>query len=132
MASTTYPGDLAEALRRLTVFLPRSWSGALATAVSLTISFIPQLMDEALAVRDAALGRGLGQRRSMFRRALSVGLPLAEATLRRADLTAEAILSRCYTPEPSVTIPEIGIIDILLVLASVLPSCSVYLMETVF
>lgn len=122
LAATTDPGDLAEAMRRLTRFLPKTWSGTLATAIALTVSFIPRLMDEALTVRDAAFSRGLGLRRSIFRRALFLGLPLAEATLRRADLTAEALLSRCHTTDPTVTLPSIGAIDIGIACACVLPS----------
>lgn len=121
LASTTDPADLAEALRQFTFFLPKSWSGRLAVSVSLTISFIPKLMDEALRVQDAALSRGLGQRRSIFRRALSLGLPMADATLRRADLTAEALISRCPDGEPKAAVPKIGPADILIFTLSVIP-----------
>ncbi|MCG8454272.1 MAG: energy-coupling factor transporter transmembrane protein EcfT [Spirochaetales bacterium] len=107
MAATTDPGDFATALRKLTKVLPKRWSGALATTVSLTISFLPRIFDESATIRDAALGRGLEQRRSILRRSHSIGLPLAEATLRRADLTAEALLSRCYVDDP--TPPEMHI-----------------------
>ena len=121
LASTTDPADLAEALRQFTFFLPKSWSGRLAVSVSLTISFIPKLMDETLRVQDAALSRGLGQRRSIFRRALSLGLPMADATLRRADLTAEALISRCPDGEPKAAVPKIVPADILIFTLSVIP-----------
>ena len=101
LAATTDPADLSEALRRLVFFLPRRWSGALASTISLTLSFLPVMLDEAASVRDAAFSRGLGGRRSLFRRALSLGLPLADAALRRADLTAEALLSRSFTDHPT-------------------------------
>ena len=122
MAATTDPGDFAAALRKLTAFLPKRWSGALATAVSLTISFLPRIFDESATIRDAALGRGLEQRRSILRRSISLGLPLAEATLRRADLTAEALLSRCYVDDP--TPPEMQITrqDLLATTLVILPS----------
>ncbi len=108
LASTTDPADLSEAIRRLTPFLPAKWSATLASTVGLTLSFLPALLDEAKTVRDAALSRGLGQRRSPFRRAWSLGLPLAEAALRRADLTAEALLSRSFSDEPTRTEMSIG------------------------
>jgi energy-coupling factor transporter transmembrane protein EcfT len=101
LASTTDPADLAGALRRLTAVLPSSWSGTLATAVSLTLAFIPRLLDEGATVRDAAFSRGLGERKSILRRSLSLGLPLAEATLRGADTVSEALLSRCYVDNPT-------------------------------
>jgi len=101
LASTTDPADLAGALRRLTAVLPSSWSGTLATAVSLTLAFIPRLLDEGATVRDAAFSRGLGERKSILRRSVSLGLPLAEATLRGADTVSEALLSRCYVDNPT-------------------------------
>lgn len=121
LTATTDPADLAGAVRKLTFFLPRSWSGTLATAISLTLAFIPQILDEAATVRDAAYSRGLGARRSILRRAVSLGLPIAEATIRRADLSSEALLSRCYTDTP--TTPDIHIrpFDIPVTLAVILP-----------
>lgn len=101
LASTTDPADLAGALRRLTAVLPSSWSGTLATAVSLTLAFIPRLLDEGATVRDAAFSRGLGERKSILRRSVSLGLPLAEAALRGADTVSEALLSRCYIDHPT-------------------------------
>ena len=101
LASTTDPADLAEAVRRVTRFLPRIWSAALASAFSLTLTFVPLILDEAATIRDAAFSRGLGQRRSILRRAVSLGLPMAEATLRRADRTAEALIARGYVPDPT-------------------------------
>ena len=121
LAATTDPADLAGAVRKITFFLPSSWSGSLATAISLTLAFIPQILDEGATIRDAAFSRGLGSRRSLFRRAVALGLPMAEATIRRADLTTEALLSRCYTDNP--TSPELRLrfSDVLLTLAVILP-----------
>ncbi len=102
LVSTTDPADLADAVRRIAFFLPRKWASALGSAVSLTLAFLPLLLDEASVVRDAAFSRGLGSRRSLLRRAVSLGLPLTENTLRRADLTAEAMLSRAFSGEPAV------------------------------
>ena len=121
LAATTDPADLAGAVRKITFFLPSSWSGSLATAISLTLAFIPRILDEGATIRDAAFSRGLGSRRSVFRRAVSLGLPMADATIRRADLTTEALLSRCYTDNP--TSPELRLrfSDVLLTLAVILP-----------
>lgn len=127
LASTTDPVDLSEALRQFTFFLPKTWSSRLAVSVSLTISFIPKLLDEALRVKDAALSRGLGQKRSVFRRAFSLGLPLAEAALRRADLTAEALLSRCPDGEPRISIPKVGASDIIIFILSAAPITAAFL-----
>jgi len=119
LAATTDPADLAGAVRRIT-----RW-GALATALSLTLAFIPRLFDEALIVRDAAFSRGLGQRRSMLRRATALGMPLAESALRRADLTTEALLSRAYVDDPTPPEMRIGARDILLTAAGLLPPLAV-------
>lgn len=112
LAATTDPSDLASALRRLTVFLPKTWSAAIATGLSLTISFIPVMMDDAATVRDAAASRGLSKRRGLIRRAVSLGLPMAEAALRRADLTSDALISRSYSADPTPTEMTIGKRDI--------------------
>ncbi len=120
-ASCTDPSDMAEALRRITFFLPKKWSGALAASVSLTISFIPRILDQAAAVNDAALSRALGERRSIFRRALSLGLPLADATLQKADITSEALISRCYTAESTPLDLKISIKDGIFTLVCIIP-----------
>ena len=118
---STDPADLAGAVRKITFFLPSSWSGSLATAISLTLAFIPRILDEGATIRDAAFSRGLGSRRSIYRRAVALGLPMAEATIRQADITAEALLSRCYTDSP--TSPELRLrfSDVLLTVAVILP-----------
>ncbi len=127
-SSFTDPAETAEALRRLTAFLPASWSSNLSSAVSLTIAFIPRIIDESATVRDAALSRALGERRSIFRRALALGLPLADATLRKADITSEALLSRCYTSDATPPLMSIRPRDIVLTFALViLPGIAVLL-----
>ena len=121
LAAATDPADLADAVRRITSFLPGNWSGALAAAISLTITCIPRLLDEAATVSDAALSRGLGERRSVFRWALSFALPLAEATLHRADLITEALLSRRFVHNPTPPTLRVTVRDWLLGGMSVLP-----------
>lgn len=129
LTATTDPADLAGAIRKLTGFLPASWSGSLATAISLTLAFIPQILDEGATVRDAAFSRGLGARRSILRRAVALGLPIAEATIRRADVTSEALLSRCYTDTP--TSPDIHIetFDLPITMAVILPPLGMVLLS---
>ncbi len=121
LAATTDPADLAGAVRKITFFLPLSWSGSLATAISLTLAFIPRILDEGATIRDAAFSRGLGSSRSVFRRAVTLGLPMAEATIRRADLTTEALLSRCYTDNPTSPEFRLRVTDVLLTLIVILP-----------
>ncbi|MCK5736484.1 MAG: hypothetical protein KAH21_08400, partial [Spirochaetaceae bacterium] len=57
----------------------------------------------------------------IFRRAVSLGLPMAEATLRRADITSEALLSRCYTDKPTSRELSLRFTDILITLTVILP-----------
>lgn len=121
LSATTDPSDLAAALRKIFFFLPSSWSSSLATAISLTLAFIPRILDEAAIIRDAAFSRGLGSRRSSLRRLVSLGLPIAEVTLRRTDLTTEALLSRCYSDNPTTPELHIRIRDLLLSLGVILP-----------
>ena len=121
LIATTDPGDFADTIRSLLGFLPASFTGALATAMSLTISFIPGILDVGINVRDTAMSRGLGLRKSIFRRALSLAMPMAAATLRRAHITCDALLSRAYTDNPTPAGLRIRPVDIGLFLAVILP-----------
>jgi len=122
LSATTDPADLSAAVRKMLFFLPSSWSSAMATAISLTLAFIPRILDEAIIIRDAAYSRGLDSRRSPLRRSVSLGLPLAEATLRRVDLTTEALISRCYSENPTPPDLHLRISDIIKTLAVILPA----------
>ena len=121
LASSTDPADLAGAVRKILSFLPKKWSGAVASALMLTISFLPLIMDETATIRDAALSRGLQNRKSIFRRAAVLALPMAESALKRSDLTAEALLSRCFTEDPTGPNLSVRSGDRLLFLAAVGP-----------
>ena len=141
LAATTDPWDLAAAIRKIFFFLPMRWRGSLATAISLTLAFIPVLLDDAATIRDAALCRGLrggrerkGKKRAMkwsfrikrayggmFRRALVLCLPMANAALRRADICAEALLSRCYVDNPTAVELKLKPFDLPLLLVLTAP-----------
>jgi len=149
LAATTDPWDLAAAIRRVFVFLPMRWRGGLAAAISLTLAFIPMLLDEAATVRDAALCRGLwgrGRKRTgragtirrgfraelifggLFRRALVLSLPMASAALRRADVCAEALLSRCYVDNPTAVQSKLALFDLPLALVLITPPVALALL----
>jgi energy-coupling factor transporter transmembrane protein EcfT len=121
LSSTTDPSEISGAVRKILYFLPDSWTAGLSTAISLTLAFIPGILDETAQIRDAAYSRGLGSRRSPFHRSVSLALPMAEAALRRADLTADALLSRCYDENPTPMEMHIRASDIWLSLSVILP-----------
>jgi len=121
LSATTDPADLASAIRKILFFLPAAWSGTLASAISLTLAFIPRLLDEVSTIRDAAFSRGLGSNRSLIRRSVSLGLPMAEAALRQADVTGDALLSRCFSESPTPGEFRLGLTDLLLIFSVVLP-----------
>lgn len=100
-ASTTNPADVSGALRSLLFLLPRRFSGRVATAVSLTLAFVPLLLDEARTVGEAAASRGSGSRRNPLVRVGSLAGPLLGGLLRRVDLVADALLSRGYVDDPT-------------------------------
>ena len=147
LATTTDPWDLAAAIRKIFFFLPIKWRGSLATAISLTLAFIPMILDEAVTVRDAALCRGLRRKGwkmqtgaagrvfkvkriygGMFRRALVLGLPVASATLRRADLCAEALLSRSYVNDPTAVESKLSLSDLSLAFMLIAPPLTLTLL----
>ena len=128
LAATTDPADLAGAVRKITCFLPSSWSGSLATAISLTLAFIPRILDQGATIRDAAFSRGLGSRKSVFRRAISLGLPMAEGTIQQADRTSEALISRCYVDNPTAPDIRITFLDLILTIVVILPPLGIALL----
>ncbi|MDY6780373.1 MAG: energy-coupling factor transporter transmembrane component T, partial [Halobacteria archaeon] len=67
-----------------------------ATMMSLTVRFIPLILDESDEVKDAAKARCVGER-GRVRRTVAYSYPLLLRVLRRADELAVAMSSRCYT-----------------------------------
>ncbi len=99
---TTSPVELTDALERLFKPLRRLRAPVHEIVMMLTLSlrFIPTLLEEAQRIRNAQLSRGVSFEGGLIKRAgslIPLILPLFFSAFRRADELAMAIDSRCYT-----------------------------------
>ena len=100
----TMPTAVATALSQLMAPLARLGVpvGAIATATSVALRFIPLMGSEVERIRCAQRARGAvldGSLLATLRGWRQVLVPLVVALLRRADELAEAMCDRCYTGE---------------------------------
>ncbi|MBN2354882.1 energy-coupling factor transporter transmembrane protein EcfT [candidate division KSB1 bacterium] len=98
---TTSPIELTDALEKLAAPLKRLRVPVHEIALMLTLSlrFIPTLMEEAQRIRNAQLSRGAAFSGSLLRRIrglIPMILPLFVSAFRRADELAMAMDARCY------------------------------------
>ena len=104
-SSTTTPPAIADAVASLMAPLARLGVpvGAVSTAVSVALRFIPLASEEVERIRCAQMARGARLDEGGAVRRLSawgqVLVPLVVSLLRRADELAEAMEDRCYTGE---------------------------------
>lgn len=104
LSATTMPAAVATALSQLMAPLARLGVpvGAIATATSVALRFIPITAGEVDRIRCAQRARGAvldGSLLATLRGWRQVLVPLVVALLRRADELAEAMCDRCYTGE---------------------------------
>jgi len=94
---TIDPDDLAQAIEKLGA--PYSFAWTFSTAYR----FVPILAEEAQAVREAQVSRGLqidqGNILSRLKKTLPLLIPLFASALRRAQELAEAMESRAWNPK---------------------------------
>lgn len=99
---TTSPVELTDALERLLKPLKRLRAPVHEIVMMLTLSlrFIPTLLEEAQRIKNAQMSRGMSFEGSLIRRMKNIVpliLPLFFSAFRRADELAMAMDSRCYT-----------------------------------
>lgn len=102
VASSTTAAQLSDGCVRMLGPLARFGLpvGAIGTALSLTLRFIPLINDEIHRIKIAQSARGAqfdtGALLNRIRAWMSILTPLIIGLLRRADLLAEAMSARCY------------------------------------
>jgi energy-coupling factor transporter transmembrane protein EcfT len=79
--------------------LPGRAAARLATMLSLTLSLIPLIFDQAATIREAQLSRGVALVKNPLRRLRYLVGPLLRETFRRVDELVLAMESRCYNEE---------------------------------
>ena len=114
--STTDLLSITETLRWVSRPLPQSWSIIFSLTFAISLGFVTWLMDSASRIREAAISRALSARYNPFRYALHLSLPLAHITLRRAEITADAMLSRNVLNRPRIQSTRLSPGDFLLFL----------------
>jgi biotin transport system permease protein len=71
----------------------------IATMISLTITLIPLIFDQAATIREAQLSRDVESVKNPLRRLRCLAWPILRETFRRADELILAMESRCYSEE---------------------------------
>lgn len=100
LTSTTRSTMITNGIERLLRPLPLKRFGLssfdIATMMSLSIRFVPVLLDNARQVRYAQIARGLDSRHNMFRTVSTTIMPMVRESVSTADEMAIAMESRCY------------------------------------
>jgi energy-coupling factor transporter transmembrane protein EcfT len=122
LTGTTQLTELKTAIYWWLQPLPGRMAVRLATMFSLTLALIPLIFDQAAAVREAQISRGIEQVKNPWRRLSCLVWPVLRETFRRADELILAMESRCYSEERSQpvfsgTSFDVGLLGALLVVA---------------
>ncbi len=100
LTATTRSTMITNGIERLLRPLPINRIGLssfdIATMMSLSIRFVPVLLDNARQIRYAQIARGLDTRHNMFRTASTTITPMIRESVSTADELATAMESRCY------------------------------------
>ena len=100
LTATTRSTMITNGIERLLRPLPLKSFGLssfdIATMMSLSIRFVPVLLDNARQIRHAQIARGLDIRHNMFRTASTTITPMIRESVSTADELATAMESRCY------------------------------------
>lgn len=100
LTATTRSTMITNGIERLLRPLPLNRFGIssfdIATMMSLSIRFIPVLLDNARQIRYAQISRGLNTRQNIYRTASTGIVPMIRDSLKSADELAIAMESKCY------------------------------------
>ncbi len=100
LTATTRSTMITNGIERLLRPLPLKRFGIssfdIATMMSLSIRFVPVLLDNARQIRYAQIARGLDTRHNMFRTVSTTITPMIRESISTADELAIAMESRCY------------------------------------
>ncbi len=93
----TSHSDIRAAVAWLCKPLPGVPEKRVATMMSLTLRFLPLLMDQAATTSEAQQARCIQNRKNPVYRFTKFSLPLLRRTMETADHLADAMESRCYS-----------------------------------
>ena len=120
-SSTTLPEQIHIAIYQLLKPLPFIDAASIASKVSLTIMFIPVLMDMLNEIREARKARYIEGSRNPIRNIISMIVPLTAGVINRAEETAMALEARLYNGEVETGKTLFVQKDYMLLLGGILP-----------
>jgi energy-coupling factor transporter transmembrane protein EcfT len=94
-----HPAEIGEAFATLTRWIPFFPSEKLQTHITLTLTFLPLLLDESATVDRAARSRCFYRRKNPLLRLRFRVEPLIEGVFRKSDHISQAMSARCYGSE---------------------------------
>ena len=106
--STTKTTETRDAIVWTLRPFPESFRAKTAAMISLTLSFVPTVFDQASIIRFAQKSRGIDSVKNPIKKLRSYGVPLAIRTFSKADSIAMAMQARCYGNHLPTTIQRAG------------------------
>ncbi len=98
---TTRPAGIRTAVEWFCRPFPGVSGKQVATMMSLMVRFLPVIVEQAREISAAQQCRCIQNRKNPVYRTVKFSLPLLCGTLKTADQLADAMASRCYSPEDS-------------------------------
>ncbi len=109
LITTTHPEEIEKASWWYLSLLPFIKASDTAIRIRLTITFIPELLETASAINEARLSRCIQTEKNPLKKVKTLVVPLLYAIIRKADTTALALESRCYTNSKKYSFEKLGI-----------------------
>jgi energy-coupling factor transporter transmembrane protein EcfT len=106
--STTKTTETRDAIVWMLKPFPESFRAKTAAMISLTLSFVPTVFDQASIIRLAQKSRGIDSVKNPIKKLSAYGVPLAIRTFSKADNVVRAMQARCYGYQLPVTIRRAG------------------------
>ncbi|MCS3924257.1 energy-coupling factor transporter transmembrane protein EcfT [Methanosalsum natronophilum] len=111
LTSTTRPSMITNGIERILRPLPLKYLGIssheLATMMSLSIRFIPELFENAKEIKDAQVSRGMDPSRSFLKSISSISIPLVSNSLNYVEELVIAMENRCFQGQERTNLYEL-------------------------
>ena len=94
--AAAHPAEIGDAFETLTRWIPHFPARRLNTHITLTLTFLPLIMDESATVDRAARSRCFHRRKNPLVRIRYRVEPLVDGVFRKSDEISRAMAARCY------------------------------------
>lgn len=94
--TAAHPAEIGGAFETLTRWIPHFHARRLNTHITLTLTFLPLILDESATVDRAARSRCFRRRRNPLVRLRYRVEPLVDGVFRKSDEISRAMAARCY------------------------------------